>query len=243
MRKTTLLAALAVASAMPAVSQAAYYSSVSLSGGFSVTGFSVNPTLDTDANPYTYTIELTDLVGMADIDVPAAGETVTWTTSGYFGANAGGMSIIPTTSWTNETIVADDHGTLAAGEYSFNFINQTYIVTSGASSIEFGPFDVLGFDVLSTLGMDYQITALDADGILNDVVFNVIETPAAGFYNLSAALNIFDTLPTSGQPGTIDGTFNLYASAEGESAVMEPASLGLLGLGLAGIAGLRRRKA
>lgn len=220
---------------------AAYLTDISLSGNFALSGF--NPYIDTDSNQFTYNLILSDLTGYAHVQIPAASETVSWVSSGSFSAIAGPNSIIPLTTWSNEAFNLEDFGSVAPGNYTFDFSSQEYTTTSGSSSLSLTSVNHLLAGVDSLINVDYQITALDADGILNDVVVSFLEVPNDPVLNLSNLINYFDSLPTSGQPGSIDGTFTFNLLAESVSNdVSEPMTMSLIGFGLVGLIGVRRRK-
>ncbi len=241
MLKKTNFFALSALALFPLTAEAAYVSNINLTGNFALSGF--NPYIDTDANPFTYNLVLTDLSGTAVVQIPDASENVSWISSGDFSAVAGPNSVLPEFNWVDQAFNLNDFGTITPGTYSFDFTNQVYTVTSGASTVDLGSIGNVAAGLNSILNLNYQITALDADGLLNDVLISFNEQPLDPVLNLSGLINYFDSLPTSGIPGSIDGTFAFNFSAQSVSNdVSEPMTLSLIGMGIAGMVGLRRRK-
>ncbi|OMH25766.1 PEP-CTERM sorting domain-containing protein [Motiliproteus sp. MSK22-1] len=226
-------------SAISVNSQAGYVSTIDIAGGFDIYNF--NPVLlDDDSNPFTYNVDLHNVTGRADFNLPPLGTDLDWYANGSATADYDPDPLVPPLEQTfsNELIFSGIFGFTGFSQpsYSFDFDTQTYTSVSGGFT---SPLPGLP----GMLDISYEIVAFDIDGILNDVSISIVES---GFTDpsqtVSALLNVLDATPANGGVGNgdgrIDGAFTVDMQI---TAVPEPATAVLFGFCLAGLA-LRRRR-
>ncbi len=255
MIKKSLLAVAVTLATASAPSFAAYISTIpSLTGEVEVTGFA-------DGTPNTFSMQLRDMNGTMNLQIPPSNNYQVQALSGnvvidynsltpdinipapaapgivftgllsLFGITPGNypLAFLPGANDVND-------GTGQNIGFSINYDGQTTPAVLGLLSaltgLTFLPSQVNG---TGTLGVTGQ---LFADGAF--LTFTDTPTGWLGFGPLlTAADNFFD--PLQGTPNAATGTFTLTDVTI--KAVPEPASLALLGLGLAGLGMMRRRKA
>ena len=226
-------------SAVSVNSQASYVSTIDIAGGFDIYNF--NPlVLDNDLNPFTYNIDLHNVTGRAEFNIPPVGTNLDWYANGSATADYDPDPLVPPLEQTfsNELIFSGPFGFTGFSQpnYVFDFDTQTYTSTSGGF---ISPLPGLP----GMLDISYEIVAFDIDGILNDVSLSIVES---GFSDptqtVSALLNALDATPANGGlgngDGRIDGSFTVDMQI---TAVPEPTSAVLFGFCLAGLA-LRRKR-
>lgn len=251
MKKTAFIAATAALATFSAGASAAYVSQVnSLSGGFSIAGFA-------DGSPNTYTVSLTGLSGSGVVNLGPSGSYEISAGPGTSGGSASVELTVPLLG--SRTFTTSSLTSLFTGNVSFSGLaegNYPFAFGAGAVTTPIGVIFSGGYDGSTTMGILGFLNSLlgtsfvdpsgagtfSVEGTITDtsVVLEVTETavgwPGAG----QLLLDFIGNVPVTGGSFSID---NLAITATPTSTqVPEPASLALLGLGMAGLAVLRRRK-
>ncbi|MCW8944674.1 MAG: PEP-CTERM sorting domain-containing protein [Sedimenticola sp.] len=233
----SIVAGVALLSALSFNAQANYVNTVDIAGDFDIYNFNpIFPTLpDADLSPFTYNLDLRNVTGKSEFNVPATGTDLDWFANGSANFTYGGIYPLPPVIFSNDMIFSGAFPFMGFSNtsYLYDFDTQTYTSTSGAFMAP-----IPGMP--GVLNITYQILALDLDGIANDITMQIVES---GFVDpmqtVSAMLNGLDTLPGSLTNGRIDGTFDIDMTITG---VPEPTTALLFGLGLAGLVTRRRIK-
>ncbi|OUS18356.1 hypothetical protein A9Q88_00795 [Gammaproteobacteria bacterium 50_400_T64] len=227
--------------------QADYVSDVDISGSFAMSGLGVF----VDANPYTYTLTMTDVVGSATFNIPPTGTPLSWTADGSldltkldgspYPSPPFGVSPLPSLplSLTDAFISQGPYPItgIAGSQFVYDFDNEIYTFDGVVVSNPSGVFTMPIPGMPNIVDIAYSILG-------NDITINFVESgflnPAATIGALLAGLDGMMSPPTFQPDGQILGLFNIDMTITGAS-VPEPTSIALFGLGLLGM-GMRRYK-
>ena len=271
MKKFAVAATVAALATASSASFAASYATTfaGLTGDFVISDFGTNTAGPTapDADKQ-FKVTLTNVDGKVTIQVPPAGNyniyALAGTSSlidydGIVGPDLG--AVYPTTTKIGGGNVAVTNTSSSLVEFDFNGVNSTSLkldgvlqsipYTTGAITISgagatslFGTLLGLGSflvnPVSGTVDVSYKLFQDSIEILIDEtnLVGGSFEDALLALDNLPA-VNPF-SLPAGNRNAIIDGTF----AANGVLfTVPEPATLGMLGLGLAGLAAARRRKA
>ncbi|MFT3758287.1 PEP-CTERM sorting domain-containing protein [Thauera sp.] len=251
MKKTAFIAATAALATFSTGASAAYVSQVnSLTGNFGITGFNTNPN--------EYRISFTGLRGGGVVNTGPSGNYEVSVGPGSLGS---GATVTTSVNGRDESRTTNNVISLFTGSANLNGLpvgERPLVFGSGAISspitVDFsGNYDgaatkgILGFLSL-LLGVSFGDQYGDGDvsitGRITDTSVELAITEDAGGWRGAGQLlkDLFGTLPNGAPNDAIGGTFTIDNLAITATQVPEPASLALLGLGMAGLAAVRRRK-
>lgn len=199
------------------------------------------------------------------VSTPARADTIVFTTRSAFVAATSSLTTIdfegiaPTNSVANFssplTIAGATFSGSASGSVSVvdsGFFSPLFQFNSGASLSGFAFVDVtlpagttaIGTDLMSTnpSGLPFQVTLSNGETFL----VNTPTAPARGFFGITSDVAItsirFVTVPAPGQSAGIPLVDNFSFGQAAPASVPEPATMVLLGTGLAGIVVRARRR-